>query len=371
MNQLLEIPEIGEVPELEIKPHRRELSTRTPDEILGMEFTDDDIILGDRLLAKGQPLVIAAQGGAGKSRFVIQLIASVISQSDFLLFKSRGQDLRWLVLQTENSNRRLCDDFTRLKSWLRDAWQKFNAQVVFHTIENDDDSFVALDNSENLAAITRLIAAHRPDVIVIDPLNEFAIGDLNKDSDMRATLQALSRVCKRGNPERAIIVLHHSLTGKGGAVKATGYDRSSFARNSKTLHAWARGQINLVPVDPDNNDRLIVACGKCSNGREFQTFAIKLDPGTMIYTPDPTVDLAGWEADMSGKSTGANLSPEIVRNIVVEIGRADGAPNKKQIAKSIQDETGCARGSAYRAVDRAERAKVIHLTKTTKTYVAK
>lgn len=353
------------------QPRVVQLSVRGPDEILAMSFSDDDIILGDRIFAKGQPLVIAAQGGAGKSRLVMQMIACITAGLKFLEFNSNGQELRWLILQTENSNRRLQHDLTRLKSWLGDAWPKFAAQVVIHTIENDDDGFVSLDNPENIAAIGRLIEAHRPDVIVVDPLNEFAIGDLNKDADMRATLQALSRVCKRGNPERAIVVLHHSLTGKGGAIKATGYDRSSFARNSKTLHAWARGQINLVPVDPDNNERLIVACGKCSNGREFQTFAVKLDPETMIYSPDPSVDLAEWEADMTGKPTVANLSPNIVRNIVAEISKTEGAPNKKQIAKAIQDETGCARGSAYRAVDRAERAKQIHLSKTTKTYVAK
>lgn len=369
MNALAE--EWTENPPPEEKPTGRTLTTRTPDEILAMRFTDDDIIIGDRLAAKGQPLVIAAQGGAGKSRLLLQMVAAVVIGEKFIGFDTHGTNLRWLILQTENSNRRLHDDLSRVRQWLGAQWPLFAGSVVFHTIENDDDGFVTLDSPENVSAIGALIETHKPDVVVIDPLNEFAIGDLNKDADMRLTLQTLSRVCKRGNPERAIIVLHHSLTGKGGAAKATGYDRASFARNSKTLHAWTRGQINLVPVDPENNDRLVVACGKCSNGREFQTFAIRLDRETMVYDVDNTVDLSAWESEMTGKPTGANLAPEIVRNIVADIGKTDGAPNKKQIAKAIMDETGCARGSAYRAVDRAERAKAIHQTKSTKTYVAK
>lgn len=350
---------------------RQPLTIRTPDELLAMTFDDSDVILGERLLAKGQPLVIAAQGGAGKSRILMQLIAAVVSGRKFLHFITRGTDLRWLILQTENSNRRLQQDLSHLKAWLGDDWPRFNAQVVFHTVENDEDGFVALDSLDNRTAIERLIKTHAPDGIVIDPLNEFAIGDLNKDADMRATLQALSRVCRRGNPERAIIALHHSLTGRGGAVKATGYDRASFARNSKTLHAWTRGQINLAPVDADSNDRLVVACGKCSNGREFETFAVRLDTQTMIYSPDATVDLSEWESAMTGKPATADLSADYVREIVADIAKTTGSPTKAQIVRSIMDDKGCAKGSCYRAIERAERAKSITYTKTTKTYVAK
>ena len=72
MNDLLESPEIEDtVPELpgnEPETKIRTLTLRTPEQLLEMVFDDSDMILGDRLLAKGQPLVIAAQGGTGKSR---------------------------------------------------------------------------------------------------------------------------------------------------------------------------------------------------------------------------------------------------------------------------------------------------------------
>jgi hypothetical protein len=218
--------------------------------------------------------------------------------------------------------------------------------------------------------IQRAIDSASPDGIVIDPLNDFAAGDLNKDADMRATLQTLSRICRRGNPDRAIVVLHHSLTGKAGASRATGHDRASFARNSKTLHAWTRAQINLAAVDPDNNERLIVACGKCSNGREFPAFGIRLIP-EMIYECDSTVDVSVWHSEMTGKAETPDLSPNMVAGVVAELGRTNGAPTKPQIVKAIQNETGCVKGSAYRAIDRAGRAKKIHYAKTTKTYVSK
>ena len=280
----------------------RKLTLRSPDEILALTFDDSDIILGDRLLAEEQSLVIAGQGGLGKTRLAFQMAACSVTGRKFLTLETGGNSLRWFFLQTENTNHRLKIDLDHLKSWLGADWEKFNSQVIIHTLENDSDGFVSLDDFGNQLAIQSAIDDALPNVVVIDPLTDFGAGDLSKDVDMKSTLQILSRICRRGNPRRAIVPLHHALTGRGGAVKATGYDRASFARNSKVPFAWTRGQINLAPVDPDNYDRLIVACGKCSNGREFLPFAIRLNPETFIYECDPTVDVANWEREISGQA---------------------------------------------------------------------
>lgn len=338
------------------------LTLRSPDEILAMQFDDSDIYLAERLLADGQPLVIAAQGGAGKSRLALQLAAAIVSGRDFIGFTTGKPNSRWLFLQTENSNRRLKFDLDNLRRWLGDDWEKFNAQVVIHTLENDTDGFVNLDSLENQGAIEHAIKASKPDGIIVDPLNEFSVGDLNKDADMRATLQTISRICKKGNHLRAIVVLHHALTGRGGAAKATGYDRASFARNSKALHAWTRGQINIAPIDPDSNDRLAIACGKCSNGKEFETFAVKLNPDTFIYERDNSVDLSEWQTEMTGTKPKRNASPELVREL------ATGNPTKGALVKSVMQEVGCGKSAAYDAIDRAVSRKRIHYSKATKTY---
>ena len=81
-----------------------------------------------------------------------------------------------------------------------------------------------------------------------------------------------------------------------GAARATGFDRSSFGRNSKLLHAWTRGSINIAPQGPNDNNRLVVSCGKCSNGEEFAPFGIRLNRATMTYESDPGFNLHDWEA---------------------------------------------------------------------------
>jgi hypothetical protein len=120
MNELLDQPEISDVPDVGSEPETktRILTLRSPDELLAMRFDDSDVILGDRLLAKGQPLVIAAQGGTGKSRLALQIIAAIVTGRKCLSFTTGCNDMRWLILQTENSNRRLQQDLARIKAWL-------------------------------------------------------------------------------------------------------------------------------------------------------------------------------------------------------------------------------------------------------------
>ncbi|HEY0548311.1 MAG TPA: hypothetical protein VGF13_01845, partial [Verrucomicrobiae bacterium] len=70
---------------------------------------------------------------------------------------------------------------------------------------------------------------------------------------------------------------------------------------------WIRRQINLAPADGDSNGRLIIACGKSNNGKEFQPFGVQLNNDTLIYEIDPTIDIAEWEKEMAGNAARAPL----------------------------------------------------------------
>ncbi len=333
------------------------LTLRRPSELVSMVFDDSDNILGDRLFCRAQSLVIAGQGGIGKSRFINQTIASVVTKQDFLKFKTGGAEQSWLILQNENSNRRLHDDFSRIKYWLgTDNMEIFNQRVTIQCLEKDSDSFVSLDLIENQRKLEAAIAEVKPDNIVIDPLASFAIGDINKDADMQATLRTLSKICRKDNPQRGIIVAHHALTGKAGAAKAVGYDRSSFGRNSKALLAWARGQINIAAVGEDNHDRIIVACGKCSNAREFEPFAAALN-ADMIYELDDSVDVKVWQDGIAGKEPPLASPEDVKRMCKILTSRSD-------LARKIMS-TGVSRPTAYRLIVRAARLKLISIDRNT------
>ena len=337
------------------------LSRRTADELRAMPDDPSDTILGDRLLTRGGKLVIAGAGGTGKSRLGTQLAACAITGQDFLAFRTNGHNLKWLILQGENDNTRLKHDLNGLHTWLGPLWEKFNQQVVFHTLETEMDAWLSVEDDQAQSNIRRLLDQERPDVVILDALYTFGAGDLNKDVDMRATLTLLQSLIHRGNPKRAIVVIHHALTGKSGLAKMTGMDRASFGRNSKVLHQWTRGQINVAPLDPANNDLLGFSCGKASNGREFQPFAARLTEN-MVYELDASVDVNAEVAAING-----DTQARITTDMVAELCSAGGLP-KAELAKKVMDKTGVKKTMAYRMIDKAESEQKVKESKTTGLY---
>jgi hypothetical protein len=269
-----------------------------------MELDEYDCLIGDRLLTKGGRLLIAGPPSIGKSRQLLDLAVASILGRDWLGIQTYACGARWLVLQTENSNRRLQTD---LKTLVKQYGDGFLSNLFIHNTDTEMDAVVGLQL--NCDKIARTIQAYQPDIVAIDPLRDFGIGDPNSDADMTATCTTLGQVVRRGNAQRALIILHHALTGRTGAIKAIGYDRAGFPRNNKTLVGWVRGQINISPGSPHNNDTLVISCGRNADGREFKPFAVQRNAETGIYEILPGFDFDGWEREISrGKSGGVRPS---------------------------------------------------------------
>jgi hypothetical protein len=306
---------------VEIQPQDRQkpenkrppLTIRTIDEILDMQFDAGDLVLSNGYLVLGERTSVCGMGGVGKSRLMVQLALCCRAEREFLGWETHGQGLRWLLLQTENSCRRLQADLKRMLSAFTPAEQELiTAGVFFHTLEGDEDGFLALD-TENRERIGAAIANSWANIVVFDPLRDFGIDDLNSDAHMTETLREISRLTRRGDTRRVPLIIHHSLTGKTGIQKVIGFDRSSFGRNSKVLFMWARAQINVAPVRPDDNSVLVIASGKCSNFVEFEPFAVRLNFDTMLYSRDDDFDMDEWRQALdSTKSRTHNLTLDMV-----------------------------------------------------------
>jgi hypothetical protein len=263
-------------------------------EIVEMTFSEDGAILEIGYLERGSVLAICGAAGIGKSRFVIQLAIMCVPQ------------------------------------------------IRIHTLQNEWDGFMHLDDDTVVAGIEILIDEFKPDVIVWDPLRDFSIGDLNSDADMGATLSKVGELTKRNDATRAGVIIHHSLTGKIGFSKAVGYDRSSFGRNSKVLVSWARAQWNLAPPASEDNAELIIGSGKCNNNEEFVPFGIRLDPETMTYAKDDSIDIEGWRAEMGvSQKVNAKSSLETVVQFVERT--KERGIRRPDLLKSLEEQTGSKR----------------------------
>jgi hypothetical protein len=299
-----------------------------------MTFDDAELVLTNGYLALGERTAMCGMGGVGKSRLIMQLALCSRARHDFLGWETRRPDLRWLFLQTENSNRRLKYDLDRmLSAFTPDEQQAIRAGVFFHTLEADDDGFLMLD-IENSERIMNAIAAVNADVVVYDPLRDFGSDDLNSDRYMTETLREISRITKRGNPKRIPLIIHHAGTGKSGIQKATGFDRSSFGRNSKVLFSWVRAQINVAPGSPDDNNTIVICSAKCSNAKEFEPFAATLDEETMLYSRDENFDFDAWQHSLESARGGAN---KLNIDLVVRLLPLAGSVPKRVVIERLRD----------------------------------
>jgi hypothetical protein len=343
------------------------LSVRRPSEILGMVFDPADMLLDNGYLTKGNALSIVGMGGLGKSRVVLQLAVSCILGRPFCGWKTQAEGLRWLIIQTENGNRRLQYDLARMTGGMTpDELAKLDDHLFIHTLEHDEDTFVSLGNPEGQQRVADAIAYHSADIVVYDVLRDFGAGDLNADQFMTETCRAIGSITRRGNPKRIPLVVHHALTGRAGAAKATGFDRGGFGRNSKVLQGWTRAQINLAPFDADNNDVLVVASGKANDAVEFEPFAVRLNPETMTYDRDDSADLEEWRERMGDANAKKKARVTIydVQKRVQESG-IDGM-TKKEIVTHLKDERGIGKTKAYELVEGAAAKKLIRLRRDEK-----
>jgi AAA domain len=290
------------------RPKIEPLSIRQLNDILAMVFDDSDFVLRNGYLKKGEPLAICGAPSVGKSRIVLQLIIAIITGRDFLgRWSTNGKAARFLLLQTENTCRRLKSDLHAMcKALSPQERQLVHDNLFIHTIENSDDSFVHLRHVRNQQRIENTMDLYNPDIVVFDVLRDFATDDLNADHAMQETLALIGRLARKKNPLCIPVIVHHGRTGRSGAASATGYDRGSFARNSKVLNSWVRAQVNIAPYQGDDNTVLVVSSGKCNNAEEFKTFAVRLNTNTMSYEYDESIDdidLDEWKDHVGGNGT--------------------------------------------------------------------
>lgn len=343
-------------PSSKTEPRPVELSTRSPEELLEMEFSEDDLILKSGILSKKQGLTILGPGGVGKSRLSMQLAICVILERDFLGLDTSCPDSTWLFLQAENGNRRLTGDLKAMKKTMdRREWKKVSDQITIHTLEHEFDERLQLNDLENKAAIARLIRARQPQVVVYDPLSSFAKGCLNSDGGMQDTYREATTLARLGNLDAAVVLVHHAQTGRKGVGQAVGFDRINYGRGSKALHALARGQINVAPGDPHGGQKIVVACGKNSNGQDFDPIGAMLNETTMFYEIDPDFNLLEWQASLNG---GAAPKPGLTPEVVAEIVR-DVPLTKKELMIQICEQDGCGKSTAYKAIERAENTSIV------------
>lgn len=177
----------------------------------------------------------------------------------------------------------------------------------------------------------------------------------------------MRRASLAGNPRRVPVVLHHSKTGKAAAATAIGWDATTYGKNSKSLIAWARAQINIAPGDAEDERKILFACAKNNNGRKFEPIGLLFEKEVGIYTKDPDFDLQGFkeEVGLEKKSKGGRPSKNPELQEIAALIEGDSMPMYK-LRFSIMNQYKLSSSSAYRVIKDCEEAGLLSLEKVGK-----
>jgi hypothetical protein len=296
-------------------------------------------LLGDGYIERGEWTSLVGIGGLGKTRLALWLSICLISGRDWLGLKCGPKPPRVLFLSSENGIRRWKMDLSKMTAALTQeerATVETNLLILALTPEAECDL-----HPTDAGSKSRMIAAlqeAKPDLVILDPLADMIQGDESKAADMVATLRDLREVQRRGHPEAALLIIHHSRSGADNvAIAGDRYNAGAFGRGSKAFYSRVRCELQLAPGDKDDGNMLVLACGKANNTAPFKARGIVFHPETFTYSVDRSFDLEAWRSNVHGKRKETAVSIADVVNAVRELAPEDGAhTTRKEVCRLLE-----------------------------------
>ena len=292
--------------------------------------------IAEGFINRGEPVIIHAAGGVGKSTLAHQMaeeLAKPVNMYGNKLFETfpiRQTKCQSVFLQSENSmatinaKSRSCDPGTAGRIW----YPRICDDIITTGGVFDDDTFIkrVIDTIKAIEDQT----GDKVDLLFVDPLISFNRADENGAGDMRAALDGITQVMQQ--TEVTPIVLHHD--------RKEGDDY----RGSTAINDWCRcrvhlkqkfiGEDRITDIDPDNHPIMRTARipaiemthSKANNMPLFEPFTMTLNRGLkFIKVPDPI------DPDVKEKAM-------IVQQALKDIGGS--ADSNVKLAKAVSDLTG-------------------------------
>lgn len=233
-------------------------------------------------LIRGEITVMAAPGGLGKSSYAIALSVAAASGKSFLQKKIYGGKLRVIYINAEDSRdevlRRVwavgllhsvtASDLSGLQLLGTDDWQVQGLTFL------SNERFGQAVNQAGLDIFETILQAHRPDLVVLDPLIALCgTGNMNDNAAMGSVMKSIKKIA--GKFKAAMLILHHTRKGAdistsdsiGGASAIVNLSRRALQLASMTAEEAIQNKVlpserqsyfrivpsksNLVPASAD------------------------------------------------------------------------------------------------------------------------
>jgi RecA-family ATPase len=223
------------------------------DRLIVADWTQDpDNLLGHRWLCRTRSALFVGSSGIGKSTLILTAAVRWALGRDFHGL-APARPLRILYIQAENDNGDVGEMLQGLvgHAFQADEWDAAKRNMVFL-------SESGASGERFLERIRRLIAMHRPDLVIADPLLTYVGSDVTKLETVSSFFRnGINQILEQSATRPGMIWVHH--TGKPIAdAKArqhwTDSDLQYLGIGSSDLTNWARSIMVLQRVKTENDD---------------------------------------------------------------------------------------------------------------------
>ena len=301
------------------------------------------------VVARDTKMAVAAGTGVGKTMVLNQMSRALCEGSTFLglnILEPRSVLLIPLEGSARNGRRRL-----------RKVWAGSDATARARLTVARLDRLDLMDINQ-LSRLNALIAEHRPDVVILDPLRHAHGLEENDNTAMALVTGVLDGIMARH--ECALILAHHDRKRPPFTKRDTGTDR---VRGATAFTGWLTSCLSL-DRDPSGVDRFLAEWTKTRDAEEtLVPLALDFDRATLAFTiadrsadgtvsPD-TILTAIWHGGGSARG------PDLVRGFVEGSGASERAVRNalralvadNRLVEFITDEDRKAGAKSYRLPD--------------------
>ena len=215
---------------------------------------DPSILLGNRYLNRGDGAVLVGTSGIGKSSMSIQMAVCWALGLRGVGIPCNGP-LRSLIIQSEDSDGDVAEIWTSMSYVMKlteeeKALVKERVKVVSERVLRGD---------RFIASLAKLVEQHKPDIVIINPLQAFMDGDVTDSQDLGKFLrEGLNGI---NNGRFAYLLVHHTTkpsTGKDRTERLWHEVMYDMAGGAEIIN-WARAILSIRPASDEGTFNLVLA----------------------------------------------------------------------------------------------------------------
>ena len=158
-------------------------------------------VIADRILAKGEKMLVLGPSESGKSYLLLQM-AMEIATGGTVFGRDVARPFRTLLVQSEVTEGEYQERVKRLLASYAERLEPEMLAVV--TTENGKVNTV-----DGLRLLTALVKVVQPEVVIFDPLRAFVEGDENDSSVGDAFFAGIATLQRQGETPFTFIAAHH------------------------------------------------------------------------------------------------------------------------------------------------------------------